>query len=104
MLISFGCLFVCVRRVVTGVEVNDCMMITDDDMLFFSIGEAFIPPKFTRRDSNQGPPPLPPPPSSPPPPPLPPPPLTSTKHIHRPLLMIVDIIYISFRDERSWGA
>ena len=52
MLISYiVCLFC---RVIIGVEVNDCMMITDDDMLFFSNGEAFIPPKFTRRNSNQG--------------------------------------------------
>jgi hypothetical protein len=27
-----------------GVEINDCMMIEDDDMLFLSSGEDFIPP------------------------------------------------------------
>lgn len=27
-----------------GVEINDCMMIEDDDMLFLSSGEEFIPP------------------------------------------------------------
>ena len=35
-----------------GVEVSDTMMLADDDMLFFSHGEAFIPPKFTRTPSK----------------------------------------------------
>jgi len=35
-----------------GVEVSDTMMVADDDMLFFSNGEAFIPPKFTRTPSK----------------------------------------------------
>ena len=35
-----------------GVEINDCMMIEDDDILFLSSGENFIEPKTTSNDNK----------------------------------------------------
>jgi hypothetical protein len=37
-----------------GVEVSDTMMVADDDMLYFSLGEAFIPPKMARDTGDAG--------------------------------------------------
>jgi len=37
-----------------GVEVSDIMMVADDDMLYFSLGEAFIPPKMARDTGDAG--------------------------------------------------
>ncbi len=37
-----------------GVEINDCMMIEDDDMLFLSSGEDFLPPFDQSVDVDDG--------------------------------------------------
>jgi serine/threonine protein kinase len=36
----------------TGVEINDCMMISDNDLLFLSCGEDFIAPTTIRKDGS----------------------------------------------------